>query len=566
MEIFAVIPARKGSKGIRRKNLRLLNGKPLIYYQIKSAMLSKYIKDIVITTDDEDIRDYVSTTFKSNFKKIFLRTRPLELSGDQITLDPVVYDAVTYAERNAKKRYDIVVTLQPTSPLLKVSTLDSAFKKFFRENLDSLISVVNATHLYWIENEGQIKPDYTERLNRQWLPKRYKETGAFLITKREYVNPNSRLGKKIGIYIMDETEGIDIDTPIDWIIAETLMKRLKILFIVNGNEKIGMGHIYRALTLSGHMLGHEIAFITYNSNENAIRLIQNHEYPVIITTKNRLLKEIAKISPNIIINDILDTDKCYIKKLKDMGLFVVNFEDLGDGADEAHLVFNALYEKTNPKPNHRFGYMYECLNEYFYLYPPIEFRNPPNTIFVCFGGVDQNNLTVKILKLVPTILEETSIKKIITVIGPGYQPKEKLEKILKQLSNVKKNIEIHKNVNNMPKLMKMSDIAITSNGRTIYELTVMGIPIISIAQNDRETLHLFARYHKGIKYLGMASNIKENDILKAIVDIATNKKIRKEMYLNQLKASKVLKKGTKRVLEEIFSEYWRWKDEENKNW
>jgi len=92
MEVLAVIPARGGSKGIPRKNIRLLNGKPLIYYQIKNALESKYINDIVVTSDDEDILDYAS-----NFD-VYLRKRPPELAKDDITLDPVVYDAVNYME------------------------------------------------------------------------------------------------------------------------------------------------------------------------------------------------------------------------------------------------------------------------------------------------------------------------------------------------------------------------------------------------------------------------------------------------------------------------------------
>jgi len=557
MEILAVIPARGGSKGIPRKNIRLLNGKPLIYYQLKNALKSKYIDDIVVTSDDEDILDYAS-----NYD-VYLRKRPSELAKDDVTLDPVIYDAVNYMENMLMKKYDIVVTLQPTSPLLRPETLDEAIRYFIENDLDTLVPVVDATHLYWREVNGKIVPDFKERLNRQYLPKKYKETGAFLISKREFIRENSRFGKKVDIFILDEIEGVDIDTPLDWLIADTLLKRLTILFVVNGNEKIGMGHIYRTITLADRLMGHNILFLTWDSDEKALKLLKDHNYKVISTSKENLLDVISDIKPNIVINDILDTETEYIKKLKKLGCFVVNFEDLGEGADEAHLVFNALYEKTNPKPTHKFGYEYECLNEKFYLYPPIEFRENPETLFICFGGVDQNNLTCRVLSTVPDLIKETTIDKIIVVVGPGYRYKEELDRII---ANLEGNIKVYQNVRNMPKLMKEADIAITSNGRTIYELTAMGIPTISIAQNDRETLHLFARYHPGIRYLGIACTVSDRDIIEAIKEIANNQDLRKKMYLAQIKASKIIRQGIERVINEIMASYWRWRNEKDQNW
>ena len=537
-----------------------MDGKPLIYYQIQNALKSKYITDIVVTSDDEDIIEY-----SSNFP-VYLRRRPPKLALDNVPLDPVIWDAIMYMKTVLNKVYDIVVTLQPTSPLLKVTTLDSAIEKFVSENLDTLISVVDATHLYWVKNNGQIIPDYAERLNRQSLPKRYRETGAFLITKRKFITENSRFGKKIGIFILDEEEGLDIDTALDWFIAETLIHKLKVLFVVNGNEKVGMGHIYRTLTLADRLIGHKVIFLTYESDEQAINLIEDMGYQVIIVSKHNLLKKIAEIKPDIVINDILDTPLGYIKKLKELGVFIANFEDLGEGADEAHLVFNALYEKTDPKPHHRFGYKYECLNEKFYLYTTIEFREPPETLFVSFGGIDQNNLTRRVLELVPKIVEETPIKKVITVIGPGYSHKKALATLLNKLKEWKNHIEVYQNVKNMPGLMKRADIAITSNGRTIYELSAMGIPTISIAQNDRETFHLFARYHKGIKYLGIACTVCNEEILNAIKMIANNSFLRKKMYLSQIEASQIIKQGVNKVINEISSEYWGWKNERNQTY
>lgn len=553
MDVLAVIPARGGSKEIVKKNLRLLNQKPLLYYQIKNSINSKFISDVVVTSEDDDILNYAS-----NYP-VFLRKRPYDLATDQATLDAVIYDATHHIEFEKKKSYQTIITLQPTSPLLTLKTLDNSINKFLDEGLDTLIPVVDNTHLHWKEESHKIVPEYDERLNRQWLPKKYKETGAFLITKRKFVTEKSRFGNQVEVSILDNLEGLDVDTDIDFLMAETAIKRLKIIFVVNGNQNVGMGHIYRTLTIADGFIGHDIKFLTYDSDLDSIKLIKDRGYSV---TEYENMPLFNEVDSSIIINDILDTDEDYIKNLKDLGFFVVNFEDLGKGSKLANLVFNALYEKTNPDSNHKFGYEYECLKEQFFLYPPIEFKNFPQTMFVTFGGVDQNNLTLRLLRIAPKIFEETPINKLIVVLGSGYSQDLNLDDID---SKLKSRVEIYRKVDNMPNLMSKADIALTSNGRTVYELASMAIPTISIAQNDRETLHLFARYTSGINYLGISCTVNADDIFDAIYEISTNNDLRRKMYLSQKDASRVIKNGLTRIKDEIISEYWMWKREQNKD-
>ena len=123
-KILVVIPARGGSKGIPRKNIRLLDGKPLIAYSIEIAKASAYVDDVVVTTDDSEI-----ALLSEKFGASVIR-RSEELARDDIPLDPVIHDAVVRKEKLAFDEYDIVITLQPTSPLLKTSTLDGAIEKF----------------------------------------------------------------------------------------------------------------------------------------------------------------------------------------------------------------------------------------------------------------------------------------------------------------------------------------------------------------------------------------------------------------------------------------------------
>ena len=178
--MLAVIPARGGSKGIPRKNMRLMHGRPLIDYAISCAAESSCITDVAVSTDSREILDFVE-----QIDGVVALERSPELSGDDITLDPVVNDAVVRVEALRGVRYDIVITMQPTSPLLTVRTLDTAIERFLNSDSDTMVSATNAPHLSWgKDGRNRFVPNYERRLNRQELPPNYVETGAFLVSKR----------------------------------------------------------------------------------------------------------------------------------------------------------------------------------------------------------------------------------------------------------------------------------------------------------------------------------------------------------------------------------------------
>lgn len=223
--ILVVIPARGGSKGIPSKNVRLMCGRPLISYAIKNAigLSKKYIVDTVVDTDSEEIADI------SLDEGIDVVMRPTELGGDNITLDPVVHHAMCKMEARKGYRYDIIITMQPTSPTLKSQTIINALDYFVKHECDTLISGKNSPHLSWKYEKGKTVPNYEKRVNRQQLPPYLMETGGFLITKREFITENNRLGQKTEVYEVPEEESIDIDTELDWKACETVLSAKRIL-------------------------------------------------------------------------------------------------------------------------------------------------------------------------------------------------------------------------------------------------------------------------------------------------------------------------------------------------
>ncbi len=533
MHILAIIPARGGSKGIPRKNVRLLNNQPLISYAIQNAQNSNYITDVYISTDDVEIE---TVAHKYNCEVI---KRDPKLALDNITLDPVIYDAVLKAEKMQGLTYDIVVTMQPTSPVLRATTLDAALAHFIANDVDTLISVVNKPHLAWKEENGQIVPNYTKRLNRQELPANYLETGAFVITKREFVKENTRFGAKIGVYEISEDEAVDIDSYLDWALCENILKKKKIFLRCNGYKKIGMGHIYHCLTLAYHLTGHDVTFILNEEYEDGINKIKESYFPYrLIKNDADFYQLIETEQPDIIVNDCLDTTAEYIKNLKKRCPKVVTIEDLGTGAAEANVCINALYENNHGLSHVYGGEKYICLREEFLISTPITVKKDVQNIIVMFGGTDPSNLTRKIYDLA---LQSDGKIQFTFVTGIGY------DAIANGIiSNEEKNIVVLNNVKNICNYMEKADIAITSQGRTVYELATVGLPAIVLAQNERELLHTFAKAENGFINLGLGKDVNCDTIKKTINDLVADYDQRVDMHEKML--AKDLKSGVNREI------------------
>lgn len=220
-KVVAIIPARGGSKGIPRKNIRLLNGKPLISYAIEVAKKSSLIDKVVVSTDDAEI----SNIARQYGAEVLMR--PDNISNDEVPLDPVIHYTVEKLEEDLEENYDIVVTIQPTSPLLSLVTLENVIQKIIKENYDTVLTGLDDRHLSWRLEEDKFIPNFKERKNRQYLPGEFRESGAVFATKRKYITPTNRMGETITIYVVGSEESIDIDSYTDWWVAEKLLKRKK---------------------------------------------------------------------------------------------------------------------------------------------------------------------------------------------------------------------------------------------------------------------------------------------------------------------------------------------------
>lgn len=531
--ILILIPARGGSKGIPRKNLRALADKPLIYYSIRTALNSKYKPDVYVTTDDDEI----AVISKKLGAKVI--NREPEKAQDHTTLDPVIFDGYCKASEKENKTYDLIVTLQPTSPLLKSISLDDAIGKIINESsIDTIISAKDNTHLTWKQNLGKFVPSYKKRVNRQYLDPIYKETGGFLITRSSVISENNRIGKNVFLHILQGGEDIDIDTYEDWSLCEFYLKRKKVLFVVSGYREIGLGHVYNTLLTANNILNHHVEFLVDNKSYLALEKISSKNYRAYMQENINIVDDILKLVPDVVINDCLDTTADYVQSLKMSGTKVINFEDLGSGAMYADLVINAIYPEQEISSKHYFGNKYFVLRDEFILTQAKEPSESIKSVLLTFGGIDPNNYTYKVVDAIHKYCFENNIE-ICIVTGFGYNQYETLKKYQGY------GVKVFKDCSDISEHMSHADIIFTSAGRTAYEVAALQVPSIVLAQNERELTHLFASSEHGFLNLGLGALVSKSELLSAFKKLAENYELR--FHMSKLMAKTDLTRGRKRV-------------------
>lgn len=228
MKSIAIIPARSGSKGIKDKNIRLLNGKPLMAYTIEAALQSKMFDCVHVSTDSEQ---YAKIARDSGADVPFLRESSLA-TDNASTWDTLRSVIENYNQ--IEKNFDIVTLLQPTSPLRNEEDICRAFQIFSEKDAESVISVCELEHSIQICNtlgeDGSMKGfiDMNVVGRRQALSTYYRLNGAIYIQRADYLMKKRDLyGDKSYAYVMSKEHSVDIDDMFDFAMAEALLKKME---------------------------------------------------------------------------------------------------------------------------------------------------------------------------------------------------------------------------------------------------------------------------------------------------------------------------------------------------
>lgn len=226
MKVLGLIPARGGSKGIPGKNIKELQGKPLIAYTIASAKEARSLSQLFLSSDDELIIEVAKAEgLEVPFK------RPQELSTDDTPSIEVIQHALKFFI-NKGVNFDAVCLLQPTTPFRRAGLIDEAVQKLEEGDFDSVISVREIPaeynpHWAFEEKDGKLKiatGESTPIPRRQELPKAYHRDGGVYVTKSKVILGGSLLGENIGFVDTSKDPYVNIDTPEDWKKAENILK------------------------------------------------------------------------------------------------------------------------------------------------------------------------------------------------------------------------------------------------------------------------------------------------------------------------------------------------------
>jgi CMP-N-acetylneuraminic acid synthetase len=228
MRVLGIVTARGGSKGIPRKNLRPLGGKPLIAWTAEAALGATRLARTILSTDDAEI---AAAGRAAGLDVPFMR--PAELATDRAPTLPVLQHAVRTLEADGD-RYDAICLLQPTNPLRTSELIDTCIARFAATAADSLITVLRVPpehNPHWVYFEG---PDATLHLatgeaapipRRQDLPAAYHREGSIYITRRDVlIDQGSLYGTRVVGHEVDAARHVNIDTEDDWAHAEALVR------------------------------------------------------------------------------------------------------------------------------------------------------------------------------------------------------------------------------------------------------------------------------------------------------------------------------------------------------
>jgi len=510
-EFVTIIPAIKKNGNIPDQLIKKLNGKTLIQRAIDTA--KELNSDIYIITDSQEIsliadRNDIKYIYNASFKidgQFFLKNMKKFLDS-----------------LNLVDQYQNILIYRASTPLVTTEKLLKAYEFFLNHKDKVLVSVKQDEYFFFDKDDSS---SFVRSKQNS-----FKEINSFMILTSEIFQNESH---EFYPFIIEDEFAIEINTYQDWWISEKLLQRQKIIFNVIGSIEIGMGHIYRSLALAHEITNHEVIFVCDAQYQLAVTKIASMDYKIIST--NDVLNTILSRKPNLVINDVLDTEEDFILNLKQKNIKVVNFEDFGTGSKLTNITINELFEEPILNgSNYLWGHQYYFLRDEFNDARPHKFVEKVSSVLISFGGTDQNNLTLVTLKAIIDLAKTNNL--IINIVcGGGYIYKDDLIIEINKLNYSYINLTFASGV--ISKIMENSQIAISSNGRTVYELADMHIPSIIIAQHERELTHSFPKLETGFINLGVFRTGIKYNIINSFQKLIEDNSYRELLFLNIKKYS-----------------------------
>jgi CMP-N-acetylneuraminic acid synthetase/spore coat polysaccharide biosynthesis predicted glycosyltransferase SpsG len=506
--LLAIVPARGASRGVPRKNMRTLAGRPLIAHALNAVAEAGVAERLVLSSDDTEILRWAEL---HGFEAV---RRPAELARAEATIS----DLAAHLADELEWSGDVGV-FQPTSPFLRPETIRAAVARFREAEADSLASCVRERHLLWLDREDDLsraQPLFEERVNRQFAHHpALRETGGIQLARAVVLREGRQLvtGTHV-LFEVDEDEGLDIDTTEDLIAARSRTSKGTVVFRLCANREVGSGHLHHCLQLADELADHRLRFLLRDCDPFVGELLSAQGYEH--RDESALaadLSALAGTGPNLVVNDVLDTTEEEILVQRAAGFKVVNVEDLGPGARFADWVVNALYPIPDGVAT-AWGPAYATLRSEFLALPPKQIRQAPERVLITFGGTDPSGLALRCAALLDGELA-TSVR---VIRGPGARAEE-----------FPAGTEVLDGGVSMADELMAADLAITSAGRTVYEAAATGTPLVVLAANAREATHAHLGYEAGVVFLGLGSLVDDEQITATVKRLLADAALRAEL-------------------------------------
>ena len=511
-DTIVFIPALLRNSAFQYDLLRKLNGETLIQRAVNKAREVTESDELIFVFTDSEV---IALSAERTGANVYVDSKLGGTSHENLVR---LYEHLV--ELTGPVKY--LLLLSPYAPLLSISILDKARTTLEEDDADA-VAMKHQMHNPTASGTSMtLKQELCPPLNSEISVR----STALTLFRVSAINQGMDDVLKVR-YLEGGENVFEVHSYRDWWVCEKLLQRKRIVFRVIGNPKVGMGHIYRALSLAHEITDHEVIFATDKGNQAAVTNLTNYDYRLEIFEPEDIVSGIQDLHPDIVVNDILNTHIGDVVPLQNAGAAVINFEDLGDGARIADVTINELYDEPQfSGDNIYWGNRYFFVRDEFADATPCEFKETGDSVLLTFGGIDRNNMTKRILF---SINEACAIRNIYiyVVTGPGYEAYEELVEETRGIPNV----SLTHATGVISKIMEKVSLAITSNGRTVYEMAHMNIPAIVIPQHNRERTHGFACELNGFVALEpYRENITERQVLIALERLLDEPEYRRALY------------------------------------
>jgi spore coat polysaccharide biosynthesis predicted glycosyltransferase SpsG len=529
--ILFVVPARGGDREVPYLNIKRLGAHPLIAHTLIEAGKSRHPHTLVVSTDDDE----VARVAEQYGARVPFR-RPLELASDSAELQAIVRHAVSFVEEQEKVTFDVVVTLQATSPFRTARQIDEAIDRLLEGDLDAVISLKELRSLTWRMRGGKLEPIFEHPGRRVELEPLYQEDGAIRVMRRKVLDSKERLGERVGHVLMDKMSALTVHDIYDFWLAERLAHLPRVLFRVDGGGEIGMGHVVRSLAAAEALRKlsstADICFLMRADQPEGVQHVSRKGFSVRILDAGATsaLPAIRDYSPNIIVNDLPFLDDTYLHSLATLGASTVNFVDTLSDIEKptrmASVIIAALAEDEVELDDYHAGPAFAILRESFQNRAS-EVSVRGRRVVLTFGGSDPQKLTLKALSALEPLAETVPELSVTAVLGPAFAHGQELEGLVKELSYRPR---ILKQVEHMADILVDCDLVLCSGGMTVFEIAALGRPGLVLCQNAREEARMQKFAREGtIVHLGLGTEVGGDEIRVRVLELLEDRETRLRM-------------------------------------